>query len=109
MSLSKQFFKIVVNLVGALCLVVHVFFIGLNQLNPTETHTTLETKLLDHLEFPILFKICINPPVNLTLLQSVGYKNLKTYFLGRSKHNASIYGWAGHTPEGGPLYQDAGG
>ena len=107
--MSNNWFNILVNLVGTLCLVVHVFLIGMTQLNPTETHTTLETNTLDQMDLPVLFKICISPPANLTLLKSVGYKNLMSYILGRSAYNASIYGWAGHTPEGSPLYRDAGG
>ena len=107
--MSNNWFNILVNLVGTLCLVVHVFLIGMTQLNPTETLTTLETNTLDQMDLPVLFKICISPPANLTLLKSVGYKDLRNYILGRSAYNASIYGWAGHTPEGSPFYRDAGG
>ena len=70
--MSNNWFNILVNLVGTLCLVVHVFLIGMTQLNPTETLTTLETNTLDQMDLPVLFKICISPPANLTLLKSVG-------------------------------------
>ena len=76
-SVRTNWFKILINLVGGLCLVVHILFIGHNQLNPSETVTTLHNKPLDQIEFPLVFKICIIPPLNLSVLQSVGYKNLK--------------------------------
>ena len=88
---------------------LHVGFIGFNQLNPSETFTKYQETPLDQIDFPIIFKICLKPALNLTLLQSAGYKTIKTYFLGRSWHNTSLYGWAGHGTDGRPLYRDAGG
>ena len=102
-------FKILLKLVGSLSFLLHVGFIGFNQLNPSETFTKYQETPLDQIDFPIIFKICLKPSLNLTLLHSLGYKNIKMYFLGRSKHNASIYGWGGHGLDGRPLYQDVGG
>ena len=102
-------FKILLKLVGSLSFLIHIGFIGFNQLNPSETFTKYQETLLDNIDFPIIFKICLKPALNLTFLQSVGYKNIRAYFLGWSKYNTSLYGWAGHGPDGRPLYQDVGG
>ena len=101
--------KILLKLVGSFSFLIHIGFIGFNQLNPSETFTKYQETLLDNIDFPIIFKICLKPSLNLTFLQSVGYKNRKMYFLGRSIHNTSLYGWAGHDTDGRPLYQDVGG
>ena len=100
-------FKIIFKLVGSLSFLLHVGFIGFNQLNPSETFTKYQETPLDQIDFPIIFKICLKPALNLTFLHSVGYKTIKTYFLGRSKHNNSLYGWGGHRSDGRPFYQDA--
>jgi hypothetical protein len=52
-------------------------------------------------EFPIIFKIWANPAFNMTALSEEGYDTesggIYDYFLGQSKYNRSLYGWAGHS------------
>ena len=79
---------------------VHSAIIGWQQLFPSETFNHVREKKLDDIEFPSIFKICINPSANLTELKKVGYDNIWNYFIGRSLFNRTIFGWAGHTSEG---------
>ena len=44
----------------------------------------------------MLFKICIKPSFILEELKEAGYESNWKYFDGQSRHNASLYGWAGH-------------
>ena len=43
---------------------IHISIIGYYQLYPTETSTRLSERKLDDLDFPVLFKICLNPAFN---------------------------------------------
>ena len=65
--------------------------------HPSKTITRTTKKKLDKIEFPILFKICLNPGLNQTAIQEEGYLFDINYFTGESKFNGSLYGWAGHT------------
>ena len=65
-------FKILLKLVGSLSFLLHVGFIGFYQLNPSETFTKYQETPLDQIDFPIIFKICLKPALNLTFLHSVG-------------------------------------
>jgi hypothetical protein len=49
------------------------------------------------MDFPLIFKICVNPGFNETVVYEAGYDNIGMYFLGRSRFNYSKVGWAGHT------------
>ena len=71
------------------------------QISPEETVSKLTRKGLGDIDFPVVFRICMNPSFNDTELESVGYENVYYYFLGKSRFNSSIYGWSGHTEEGG--------
>ena len=51
-------------------------------------------------DFPVVFKICIKPGFNSDGLKYVGYSDIWSYFVGESRYNSSLIGWAGHTKEG---------
>ena len=55
-----------------------------------------EVQLKD-LTFPIIFKICMKPGFKTTALKEEGYAGISEYFLGQSRFNNSLYGWAGNT------------
>lgn len=59
--------------------------------------TDITEKQLKNLQFPIMFKICMKPGFNTTALKEEGYAGISEYFLGRSRFNSSVYGWAGHS------------
>ena len=94
--------KLLIKLAGFLCYLVHMYFIFYNQVFPSETFTRLEEKQLDDIEFPVIFKLCVNPALNMTELKSAGYENIWKYFVGQSAYNTSLYGWGGHSSLGTP-------
>ena len=62
------------------------------------TNTREETKTLQGRDFPLVFKICNQPSFRKpSVFQDAGYKSSYHYFLGQSRYNSSIYGWAGHS------------
>ena len=56
-----SWFKLLIKLVGFICYLVHMYFIFYNQVFPSETFTRLVEKQLDHIEFPVIFKLCVTP------------------------------------------------
>ena len=79
---------------------VQMMILASSQIYPSETVSHLEEKTLDSIEFPVLFKICIKPAFNISELHKSGYKSIWSYFVGESRYNNSIFGWAGHTENG---------
>ena len=71
-----------------------------NMVNPKETVTRTERVELAKIDFPLVFKICILPGFDDEELKKMGYANNMAYLEGRSIYNSSIFGWAGHTPDG---------
>ena len=59
-------------------------------------------------DFPVVFKICIQPGFAAETLKTVGYSDIHSYFLGESLYNRSLIGWAGHTQEGAAFTDVAG-
>jgi len=45
-------------------------------------------------------KVCMKPAYSLEYLNAAGYRGIYEYFLGESRYNSSLFGWAGHTEEG---------
>ena len=62
---------------------------------PSVTTTNVAEEIVE--SFPMIFKICPNPAFKMQALLDFGYYDIYTYFLGQSRFNHSIYGWAGHT------------
>ena len=56
-------------------------------------------KKLQHVDFPILIKICLSDNDN-SKYRALGYKNVYKFFRGQSNHNSSLIGWSGHTEDG---------
>ena len=87
-----------------LLFLIHISIIGYYQLYPTETSTRLSERKLDDLDFPVLFKICLNPAFNEDKIKEVGYYSLWSYFTGkgrwRNSNGGAVYGWAGHWENG---------
>ena len=70
-------------------------------LYPTQTTTSTENQMVDQL--PVLFKICVNPGLNISKIKEEGYLHTYKYFLGISKYNSTNYGWSGHTNTSGGM------
>ena len=61
------------------------------------TNTRVEERDFYEIEFPLTIKVCISPGFNDTMLKEVGYEDTFDYFMGVSRFNQSVFGWAGHT------------
>ena len=70
-------------------------------LDRTQTNIHKHEEDLLGKKFPIILKLCFNPGFNDTAINEAGYKDIFGYFAGQSKYNKSVYGWAGHTEDGG--------
>ena len=63
----------------------------------------METRSIQDEDFPLIFKICVQPAFNKTAIEETGYGHIFKYFQGRSstRFNKSVFGWAGHTEDSG--------
>jgi hypothetical protein len=68
---------------------------------PTLTNTRVEQQDLKDMDFPLIFKICVEPGFDQKAILEAGYQTSWDYFMGRSRFNSSIFGWAGHTNTSG--------
>ena len=90
-----------IHIVTILGFLTHVLVFTYHQLFPQKTSSRLEERKLDDIEFPILFKICLNPAYDLQKLKDVGYISLWKYFVGTSdRASRKTYGWAGINENG---------
>ena len=69
--------------------------------NPNLPSIRVFEKDLKDVEFPLVFRICINK-INQddTELIKLGYSQYNSYFRGISMYNRSNIGWRGHTEDG---------
>ena len=73
-------------------------------MSPHLTNTVTEEIPFKGMAFPLILKICVKPAFNLTRLDKAGYDTtwgVYGFFMGQSKFNRSIVGWAGHTNTSG--------
>ena len=68
-------------------------------INPVQTNIRVGERNIS--AFPLVFKICFSPGLNITAIEEAGYKRSFEYFYGQSRFNSSILGWAGHTNSSG--------
>ena len=69
----------------------------MNSFNSGRTVTTFEIRKLEDIqEFPFTFNVIVRPGFDEAKLQEIGYLNVEEYFVGRSRLNYSVVGWAGH-------------
>ena len=90
------YWKILRNLF-CFCFTWQLYGIIYEWIHPSQQTTDIREMKLINMDFPVIFKICINPSFNQAAIREEGYAGVKTYFRGRSRFNSSIYGWAGHT------------
>ena len=104
---TNSYFKrnpLVLMHVGCLlAFTVQMLILARDQISPSETVQHLEERSLDSIEFPVLFKICITPAFDTSELHKAGYKSIWSYFTGQSRHDESVFGWAGHGADGSIL------
>ena len=80
--------------------VIQVAVLIYNRMNPSQTISSTSQKQLADLKFPVIFKICIKPAFDDEELNEAGYSSSYDYFLGCSKYDGHLMGWAGHTEDG---------
>ena len=94
---------ILANFVCTAILTVQLGHVLEGYIKPTITRTWEEEVPLQDIDFPVVIKICVVPGFNQTALYEVGYDGTWNYFLGQSKFNDSVIGWAGHTVDSGTI------
>ena len=82
---------------------IQMSILAKNQIFPSETLSHMEERDFNGIEFPVLFKICIKPAFDIEELKKAGYSSIWSYFMGRSMYNGSVFGWGGHTQDGGTM------
>lgn len=87
------------NLVCTVVLAIQLVNVLESYIQPTITRTWEEEVPLEDIEFPLVIKICIVPGFNQTALHEAGYEDTWKFFLGQSRFNESVFGWAGHTED----------
>ena len=87
----------ILNLLCCVAFTWQLFGMADEWINPVQKTTDITEKKLNDMKFPIIFKICMKPGFNVAALNREGYASITDYFLGQSRYNSSIYGWAGHT------------
>ena len=80
--------------------IVHIISIIDRIFHPKLPTIRVFKRNLTGMKFPLSFKICAEGDRELKLYDKLGYDNKKEFIRGRSKHNDSIIGWAGHTRDG---------
>ena len=95
-----------VNFICALAALTQLFFILMDFAKPNQLNTDTSELALQEIDFPLDIKICAEPAFDETAIVEAGYDkgfSQYNYFTGRSRFNGSIFGWAGHTPQAGPV------
>ena len=98
--LAKHHWKIV-NLLCFIAFSWQFYDVVHEWISPSQTTVSVMEKNLREFEFPVIFKICMNPGFDSEALREAGYTSSWHYFKGSSKFNSSIYGWAGHKKDKG--------
>ena len=95
---------IVIHLACVAAFLVQIGSVLEGYMVPTLVNSQVEQKVLEDMEFPLIFMVCLKPGFNHTAIEEAGYDTkygVLDYFKGKSKFNSSVYGWAGHTQDSG--------
>ena len=80
--------------------IVQMSFLIYSRVHPSQTISSTKQRQLEEIDFPVAFKICIKPAYDVLELNRAGYFSAWDYFVGCSKYNGFLMGWAGHTQDG---------
>ena len=95
-SFSRERLFRLVNFCCGVLFIIQVFLIVEGYVWPEVTNTVSYHENLDDVDFPVKFKICVQPGFDEQELIEAGYEDLTDYFHGRSRFNSSVFGWTGH-------------
>ena len=98
--------EILLNITFCFAFLGHFIYLLHDDLTTSELYTEMNIVPLADQPFPLRTTICLNPGYNKTEVINAGYRNVAGYQYGWSKHNTSLFGWAGHTKDGKKLYED---
>ena len=98
--LTKHYWKLL-NLLAIIAFSWQLYGIIHDWVVPTFKTTEISNANLSDFEFPVVFKVCLKPGFNSTYLKEEGYNGISGYFVGESKFNSSLVGWAGHNNDSG--------
>ena len=94
----------VVNSICILAAFIQLVFIIANYINPVQLNTIASEIALKDIDFPLDIKICAEPAFNESAIFEAGYeRKIYKYFIGRSRFNKTVVGWAGHTKDYGTV------
>ena len=96
-----QKFRYIFNLSVVLVSLAHIFTIYEDSIDPPVPDVKHYDEDLKNLDFPLIFKFCFLNHKIVSVLTDLGYDGILNFYRGQSMYNASLYGWNGHTPEGG--------
>ena len=93
---KTNFFSIL-NKVFLLACIAHLMFMAYYLAYPERPAIEVYRKNLNQLEFPILFRVCVDEVENISArFQKVGYTHYWYLFYGKSMHLNKTYGWNSH-------------
>ena len=75
-------------------------------LNPEQPSVKTYKKDLKDIDFPMTLRLCLQLEKldgSDKNMKPLGYKNIREYFMGKSRYNGSSIGWAGHMKNGSTL------
>ena len=96
MGRKEDIFKLI-NVACLVIFIVQALELVIQYRNPEFTTTSVEYTRLDEIEFPILFRVCVNPGFKSDKLSQYGYSDLVGYFHGKNSKGSSVIGWTGHS------------
>ena len=92
------------NMICALSAFIQLSCIMVDFINPVELNTLVSEIALKDIDFPLDIKICAEPAFNERAIFNAGYERKSyKYFLGKSRFNKTVVGWAGHTKDYGTV------
>ena len=79
----------------------HILFIYKDTADPPVPNVKHFEENLENFDFPLIFKFCFLHKDLIPVLRDLGYEGISSFYQGQSRYNSSLYGWNGHTPDGG--------
>ena len=97
---TKNIFPIL-NKIFLLACLAHLMFMAYYLAYPERPAIEVYRKNIKQIEFPILFRVCVDEIDNISSrFQKAGYTHYWYLFYGKSMHLNRTYGWNSHTKNG---------
>ena len=97
----KSYTIYTINSIFIIACLIHLCYLGYYVVNPEFPTITVDKVDLKDIDFPLIFRFCINEPSNGSFrFRNVGYEAYSYFHYGKSFFNQSIFGWKGHFENG---------